>query len=196
MWLSTRFISSCAALALAVGSAIGDEDTPVDGKAFNGLRLGLNFIVTETGGKRQQHCNLVLQNVGESDLNVWLGFSLANGKSYHAAALRLLARSKGNKTRTLIYPSLTVAGRVDPFVLPLLAGSSYTLPCPFYKYVDSETGERIDLTSKDYWMSAELTGEAITKTNQDMQGLALMKFWEGKVRSNEVRFPSSEKAAQ
>jgi hypothetical protein len=195
--LVRRLVGGCSAVvcifALALGSTMGDEKTPVEGAAFKGLRLGLNFIVTESGGKRQRHCNLVLQNVGDTDLNVWLGFSLANGKSHHPSAVRLFARSKGHKTQTLIYPSLVVSERVDPFVLPLLAGSSYTMPCPFYAYVDSEAGERIDLTSKDYWISSELTGEAITKTNQDLQGLALMTFWEGKVRSNEVQLPFSKK---
>ncbi len=194
---STKAISGCVAvvclLVLALGPVKANEETPVEGKAVGGLRLRLEFPPAESGKKLQSQCNLVLENVGDSDLNVLLGISLANGKSYHPVAIRLFARSKGNKTRTLIYPQPRVAGRIDPFVLPLLAGSSYVLPCEFDKYADAETGAPIDLTSKDYQITAELHGEAVTKTNQDMQGLALTPYWQGKVRSNEVQLPFAKK---
>jgi hypothetical protein len=175
--------------ALTTGFATAHEAT-AGGKAVGGLRLVLDFSATKTGEKWQQHCNLVLQNVGGSDLNLCLGTSLSNGKTYFPTAIRLIAVSNGDKTRTFVYPSPPVAGRVDPFVVPLIAGSSYILPCPVDKYVDSETGDHIDLTLKNYWIFAELTGEAIAKTNQDLKGLTLMKFWEGKARSNKVWSPS------
>jgi hypothetical protein len=193
MWFVIKAICGCALgiwlLLLTTGFAMAHENT-AGGKPVSGLRLVLDFSATKTGEKWQQHCNLVLQNVGGSDLNLCLGSSLANGKTYYPVAVRLIAVSgNGDETRTLEYPSPPVAGRVDPFVVPLIAGSSYTLPCPIDKYVDSETGDHIDLTVKDYWISADLTGEAITETNQDLKGLTLMKFWEGKARSNKVWSP-------
>jgi hypothetical protein len=194
--LYIKVISSCAAvtwlLVLALGSATADEANRVDGKAVGGLRLRLELSAAEKGKKLQPHCNLILENVGDSDLNVKLGFSLANWEFHHPDAVRLFVRSKGNKTRTLIY-SINVAGGLDPFVVSLPAGSSYTLRCAFDKYADSETGERIDLLGEDYWITAELLGEAITRTNQDVQGLALMPCWQGKVRSNDVQLPFANK---
>jgi hypothetical protein len=195
MRLFTKAIGGCAAILwlfmLSPGFAMAHEN-PDRGEAVGGLRLMLEFATTETGQKQQRHCFLVLQNVGGIDLNLCLGSSLANGKTYYPAAVRLNEVSNGDKPRTLIYPSPPVAGRVDPFVVPLIAGSSYTLPCPVDKYVDSEIGDHIDLNLKDYWISAELTGKAITKTNQDLKGLTLMKFWEGKARSNKVWSPSNK----
>lgn len=194
MRISTKVFSSCAAvtwlLALPLGSARADEKTPVGGMPVGGLRLRVEPATIENGKTLQPQCNVVFENVGDSDLNVQLGFSLANGKSHHTKAVRFFARSKDNKTRTFIYAAIPgVAGRVDPFVVPLPAGSSYTLRCEFDKYADSETGERIDLVAKDYRIAAELIGEAITKTNQNVRGLTLIPCWEEKVRSKEVQLP-------
>jgi hypothetical protein len=182
-------------LVCAPVSPGADEKAPADAKAVGGLRLRLQLPAAARGEKVPPQCEVTLENVGDTDLNVKLGFSLANGKSHHPAALRLLVRGKGNKTRTLNYAALPgVVGRVDPFIVPLPAGSRYTLRCKFAKYADSETGDRIDLTAKDYWIAAELLGEAVTNTNLDVRGLALIPCWQGKVRSNEVRLPSARKA--
>lgn len=198
MCLSIKPICICAAIAwllvCVVGSMGADEKPPADVKAVGGLSIRLQLPAAEKGKKLPPQCEVVLENVGDSDLNVNLGYSLANGKSHHPTALRLLALSKGNKTRTLIY-SIRVAGRVDPFIVPLPAGSTYTLRIAFDKFTDSETGAPIDLTAKDYRITAELVGEAVAKEEgSDFQReLALMPFWQGKAVSNEVQLPFAKK---
>jgi hypothetical protein len=191
MPLSLKLICVCAAvawlLACVPGSRGGDEKAPVDGATVSGLRIRLQLSAAEKGNGLLPQCEVTLENVGDSDLNVKLGFSLANGKSHHPAALRLLAR-KGNEARTLVYAAIPgVAGRFDPFVVPLPARSSYTLRFAFDKYADLDTGDRIDL--KDYRIAAELIGEAVTEANHDLEGLALMPYWQGRVRSNEAHRP-------
>ncbi len=191
--LSIKPICLCAVVACVLGSVGADEKAPADGAAVGGLRIRLQLPAAEKGKALPPQCEVTLENVGDSDLNVRLGFSLANGKSHHPDALRLFARSKGDKTRTLHYAAISgVAGRVDPFVGPLPAGSSYTLRCVFNHYADSETGGRIDLTAKDYRITAELRGKAVTETNADVQGLALIPCWQGKARSNEILLPFSD----
>ena len=195
----TNPIRFCVALAwllvCSLGSLWADEEAPGDGKAVGGLCIRLQLPAAAKEKKPAQQCEVILDNVGKGDLNVKLGFSLANGKSHHPAALRLLAISKGNKTRTLNYRMVGVAGRVDPLVVPLPAGSSYTLRFDFDQFADSETGEPLDLTAEDYRLAAELVGEAVTKeqTNRDIEGLALMPFWQGTIRSSEVRCPLPKK---
>lgn len=188
---SKSIITSTAAacmLLCALGSMRTAEAVPADAKPVGGLRIRLQLPSPEKAKNLPPHCEVIIENVGDSDLNVNLGSSSANGKSHHPTALRLLVRGKGKKkTRALIY-SLRVAGRLDPFVVPLPAGSRYTLRIAFDKFADSETGERIDLTAKDYQIAVELVGEAVSKTNADTQGLALAPYWQGKVRSNDVQF--------
>jgi len=198
MSLLTKLIGVWAAVAWLLGGAVSSigahKQEPPDGQARDGLRIRLHLPAAEKGEKLPSFCMVTLENVGSNDLNVKLGFSLANGKSHHPDAIRLLARSAGNKTRTLTYVAVPgVAGRMDPFVLPLPAGSSYTLRCAFDKYLDLEAAERIDLSAKDYRLAAELIGEAITENNPDVKGLGLISCWEGKVRSNEVQLASPKR---
>jgi RNA polymerase sigma factor (sigma-70 family) len=172
-------------------SGVGEKgdrvrEAPAGGKAVGGLRLRLQLPPVEKGQTLPPHFEVVLENVGDRDLNVQLGYSLANGRSHHPAALQLQALSRGNKTRTLKYLQSGVAGRLDPLVVPLLAGSSYTLRCRFDRFADPDTAEPIDLTARDYRIAAELVGEPVLKANPDLRGLVLMPFWQGKVRSNEV----------
>ena len=194
MLLLTKSISTGAAVAwllvYVVSSLSADEVARVDMKAVGGLRIRLQLPAAESAKKFQSQCAVVLENVGASDLHVNLGLSLANGKSHHPTALRLFAHSKDNKTRMLIY-SIRVAGRVDPFIVPLPAESTYALRIAFDKFADSETGEPIDLTAKDYRITAELVGEPVAKDQgSDFQReLALMPFWQGKVGSNKVQLP-------
>jgi hypothetical protein len=201
MPLPTKSINICAAITWLIvctfGSTGAAEEAKAQGKAVDGLRIRLQLHPAEKDKKLSPQCEVTLENVGESDLNVKLGFSLANGKSHHPDALRLLARSKGKATRSLTYAAIPgVAGRLDPFVVPLPAGSSYTLRIAFDKYADSETGDRLDLTVTDYGIAAELVGEAVTETNPDVQGLALIPCWQGKARSNEIQLRAAKKGVE
>ncbi len=190
MLLLTKSISTCAALAcMLVGSLCADEHARFDVKDVDGLRIRLQLPAAESARKFPPRCELVLENVGASDLNVNLGLSLANGKFHHPTAIRLLALSKGKTTQTLIY-SIRVAGRVDPFIVPLPVGSTYALRIAFDKFADVETGEPLDLTAKDYRITAELVGEPVAKEQGSnfQRELALMRFWQGNASSNEVQF--------
>jgi hypothetical protein len=198
----TQLTGICAAVACSLVCASNprgaDEEGPAGGKAVGGLRIRLHPPAAQRVQKLPPWCEVVLENVGDGDLNVKLGYSLANGKSHHPAALRLLALRTGKKTRTLLYMKgrlAGVAGRLDPLVVPLPAGSRYTLRCAFDQFADAETGGPIDLPAEGYRIAAELVGQAVTKqeVNPDRQGLALMPFWEGKARSNEVQLPFADK---
>lgn len=158
------------------------------GEAVGGLRIQLQLAGKE-GGKSPSHCAVVMENVGDTDLNVNLGISLANGKSHHPVALRLMVIEREITTR-LSYGQPRMAGRLDPFVIPLPIGSRYTLRCPLDKFVLTEGGERFDFTAKDFRVEAELAGRPVTETNSDMQGLTLMQFWQGAVQSNQQAWSS------
>jgi RNA polymerase sigma-70 factor (ECF subfamily) len=166
------------------------EEALAEGKVVDGLCLKLQLHGPNKDKKLPAHGVVVLENVSGSDLNVNLGLSLANGKSYYPTALQLLVLSKGNNTRTLPYSSGLpgIAGRVDPFLVPLPAGSSYTLRCPLDKFIEERTFKRIDdLVAKEDRIAVEFVGQPVTRANSDMQGLTLMRFWQGTVRSNEVK---------
>ena len=117
-------------------------------------------------------------------MSIWV-FRWETTNPTHPVALRLLAIEGKNTTR-LIYAVPRVAGRLDPFVVPLPVGSSYTLLCPLDKFVVTEGGH-FDFTAKDYRFKAELVGQPVTKTRTDLQGFTLMQFWQRTVQSNEAK---------
>jgi hypothetical protein len=200
MLLPVKSIAFCTAVtSLLLGAIVApatEKDEPTDAKPVGGLRLRLQLPPGERGDKLPPQCEVALENVGKTDLNVKLGFSLANGKSHHPVALRLLVSGKENKPRTLRWAALPgVAGRVDPYIVPLPAGCRYSLRCRFEQYADSDTGQRIDLSAQNHRVAAELVGEAVTEANLDVQGLKLVRCWRGIVRSNEVRLPIAKKGS-
>jgi hypothetical protein len=189
--------TAIASFSLCVCAAAGDEQKALPaGKPVDGLQVRLHLPRAEKGEKPPRHFQVTIENAGDRDLNVKLGFSLNNGRSHYPGALKLNVHKAGEKPRTFDYTNHMggVAGRVDPFVVPLPAGASYTLRCSFDDFVDPHTLIPIDLKAKYKFIAAELVGEAITEdeVNLDTKGIALIPAWEGKARSNEVPLPSSE----
>jgi hypothetical protein len=70
-----------------------------------------------------------LRNLGARDLILNLGFTLSNGSKQYPSALVLMIIGPDRKARQfdLIGPP-GVAGRMDPLVLPLPVGSTFSLP--------------------------------------------------------------------
>ena len=140
MLLLTKSISTYAALAcMLVGSLCADEHARFDVKDVDGLRIRLQLPAAESARKFPLRCELVLENVGASDLNVNLGLSLANGKSHHPTAIRLLALSKGKTTQLLTPTTFSLihatdfADRYERQLVPLLR-AGYLVLCDRYVF--------------------------------------------------------------
>jgi RNA polymerase sigma-70 factor (ECF subfamily) len=157
------------------------------GDAQEGLRIGL---AVEESGAGQERLAVALENVGKDDLVINLGVMLANGRKQFPSALGLALTDAKGATRSLRRSPPFVAGRVDPFVVPLGVGCRYTLR---FAVADLTTdwGHALAgaaLAPGRYRAVAHFDGKAVTRdqTNQDTPGLALMPYWKGTVRSGEV----------
>ncbi len=175
---------------IAEKKSLSTEDTPVTrdaefGKPVHELRIKLQFDgkASESSAK---HCLVIIENVGETSLNVNLGVMLGNGKSHHPTSLRLVVHEGKNATR-LTYGQPRVAGRLDPFVVSLPKGSSYILRCALDNFVLADGGGRFDVTANSYEVEAELVGQPVTETSPDLSGLKLMHFWQGTAHSNAAK---------
>jgi hypothetical protein len=131
---------------------------------------------------------LALQNVSDHDLTLNLGVTMANGKVQLPDRVAIKFTDAQGKTRIFKfadkrYPA--VAGRVDDYVVPIRAGSSYTLVLKSDQFWCHETNEfSIVLSSGDNQLTAQYEGAGATALNADMAGVRLMNFWPGKVESN------------
>ncbi len=131
---------------------------------------------------------VVLHNAGADDLTLNLGLMLGNGRRQLPTAVRLALTGPDGKRRVLRRKAVAVAGRVDPFGVPLAAGCRYVLACDLGDYCH-DGGADLPLAPGRYRVSAEFAGEAPANT----AGLALMHYWTGAVASGEVRFLAPDK---
>jgi hypothetical protein len=162
---------------------------PAWGAPRNGLRLGL--YRAEAKGDGKVRLLAVLENVSREDLIVNLGLMLGNGKKQLPTAVRLVFTDAGGKERALRRKVGGVAGRVDPFGVPLAAGCRYTVACDLKDYLDEDAGE--PLPPGSYRARAEFVGKAPTINTT---GLALMTYWTGTVESNDFPITLPAKPAR
>jgi len=169
------------AIVIEEAAATGPAEQTLWGTPLNGLRLGL--CRTESKNDDKPRLLVALENVGAEPLVVNLGLMLANGKQQLPLAVRLIFTDADGKKHILRRNLPRIAGRVDPFVVPLPAGSRY--------YTTSDDlDEMIDrLAPGQFRVRAEFVGEAVTakQVNLDTTGLALMTYWTGTIQSAECQ---------
>ena len=184
--LSLGGFLACVNITLGAGG-----DTAKGGPPVGGLCLRLEVPASKDPKKPPDHFSIVVENVSDRDLNVRLGYSVNNCRSHHPDSLELIARADGEAARRLIYfdGRGAIGGRVDPFVVPLPAGASYTLRCPFKNFVDPSSLRPIDVKARDYRIAASLAGKPVTRNdvNLDTLGQTMIPCWQGTIHSNEVR---------
>lgn len=124
-----------------------------------------------------------LRNQGAKTLFLVIGTITANDKWLCPDRIELLmTRPDGKAYRSDsslgCNPSGGMAGRMDPFIIPLAAGASYSLPV--LNLQRAPAGR--------YSVKARYTGVPISSRscNLDMQGLALIHYWTGAVDSNTI----------
>jgi hypothetical protein len=87
-----------------------------------------------------------------------------------------------------------IAGRIDPFIVPLPKGAHMILPINLADYwIPEQKVFEIKLRPGRYFLSAEYRGEAVQIANLDMQAIKLMPFWLGRVNSSEISFAVPDK---
>lgn len=158
------------------------------GAATNGLQLSLTVLTT---GKRDDpEFEIALRNMGEQDVSLNLGIMLANGNVQLPDKIHLSLMDGSGRNRELHffdkrYPGS--AGRMDDYVVPLRAGSTYTLKLRLDQFWSPSPQEfRLKLKPGRYEISAQFQGDGAGTSNADMAGMKLMHFWEGNLQSNPV----------
>ena len=131
-----------------------------------------------------------LTNSGNVDLALNLGYMLFNGHEQFASAIHLSLRDAQNHTEMLdLKGPTTVAGRVDPLVVPLPRGARIILPIDLADYeISAQKISDIQLKPGRYFLSAEYRGERVEHTNLDMQSIRTLPYWVGQVDSSEISF--------
>jgi hypothetical protein len=155
--------------------------------------VGLTIHLAKVqGGPKAPRFRVDFQNTGRDDLMLNLGMMLANGSRQYPDAVTLTLTDAQGKSRRLdlIDPSF-VSGRIDPFVVPLPVGASFSIPVDLDKYSPANPADfDYKLRPGSYSLLARFNGKGVTQqqANLDMKGIALMPYWEGTATSNQLRF--------
>ena len=164
---------------------------PAWGVPRGGLRLGLSS--TKDKGDGAGRLMVVFDNVGTEDLVINLGIMLDNGKKQVPMAVGLIFTDAEGKKHIIRRNEPRVAGRVDPFVVPLPAGSRYSL-IPR----DDVDGMIDRLPPGRYRVRAEFVGEAVGEkdVSADSKGVAALTYWTGTIESDECAVTLPAKPAR
>jgi hypothetical protein len=187
--LSVALLASL--LSLAGSLSAGPQSDRVNRELKMNVRLDSN----EVGEPKVPKFRVELQNAGEDDLILNLGLTLANGrKQYPKDIILIITDSQGKARRFDLRGPAYVAGRMDPLIVPLPVGSTFSIAVDLDKYWAAASKEfEYKLKPGTYFLEAQLSGRGLTQqeANLDVKGLALMPYWTGSITSNRLRFEVS-----
>ena len=172
------------AVILSFAISVTQATLPLQSTGCGHAVDGVQICLTTSGLNLQ----LAFGNVGSKDVTLNLGLMMANGRIQLPDRIAMKFTDAQGKTRLFHfadkrYPG--VAGRLDDYVVPLRAGSTYTLQLTLNQFWCQETNEfSIPLLSGDNYLAAQFEGTGANDRNLDMPGVTLMNFWLGKVESN------------
>jgi hypothetical protein len=179
------FLGSLPILAVAGGStgrALWGADQP-DPAAPAGV-LALELIAATKG-----LVVVALENVGKTSIFLNLGI-IVGGGWLCPEQLRLVVTDGRGASRTLHYPLRTddgsivpaINGRVDDFVLPLMAGAKYAMTFPIGHFVDREIKSGVVAGDK---LQAVFEGKKPSHANVGSVAgfIPGLPFWTGRVES-------------
>jgi hypothetical protein len=159
------------------------QETKECGSAVDGLQLCLTGVAA--------NLQLSFTNVGDRDITLNLGIVLANGKMQSPTQVAIRFRDSQGRIRRFEFFDKRysgIGGRIDDYVVPLPAHSTYTLQFSLDQFWCQETKEfSIPLLAGDNYLTAEFAGTGANVKNGDMQGIKFMNFWRSKVESNTLR---------
>lgn len=175
-----------AVLPLSARRGVDPQAAPV-----NGIQL-LMFPEPEGKSSKTHRFKVEFRNIGQNDLILKLGIMLANGRrQYPTAVILNITDSQGIHRRFDLIGPPGVAGRIDPFVLPLPVGGTFSIPVDLDKYWASASKDfDYKLPPGAYWIEAQFMGKSVSEreANLDSKNVSLFPYWEGIVDSNELRF--------
>jgi len=133
-----------------------------------------------------------LENSGIQDLVLDLGMELANGREQYVDALKYTLTTPDGRVLHLesLGPAM-IAGRVDPLIVPLPSGASYSFLVDLDEcWAPKEKMFNLHFVPGSYTLGAEYTGRAVSgpEANLDVKGIALMRYWVGTVTATPITF--------
>lgn len=160
---------------------------PQYGDTVEGLRMNVSLDTSDPN--KGDGLQVTIQNTGEKDVLLSLGW-IVGYRAYVEEIFLELTTSDGKHPGVILTgvpPG--VAGRVDPLVIPLLAGASYDIRISAAHYYIPESSETLPsfITRRAGSLRMKFQGKAATSYVSSLQGPSMISFWLGTLFSNEIR---------
>lgn len=183
----------CSTAILSEGAIAGPFAQIAWGEELDGLRIGITQVhQLEQNDYDKPRFNIALQNIGKKDLVLNLGIMLANGKEQYSTAVTLIFTDPNGKSYEFhnnIGRHPGIAGRMDPFIVPLAVGGTYILRADFDNYWSvSAAGLPVPLPKGRYRAAAVFKDRAATFKQTGVYTQEL--YWNGTIKSKEIMFES------
>jgi hypothetical protein len=179
--LITCLLWVIAAFSLPAENIVTPVPTDVK-EAVPALTMSLQSLTPEQPGAFR----VVMENTGDKDLMLNLGKMFKNGKVMTPDAIQLILVDSKGESKELRFANFKhpgVAGRIDDFIVPLRAGSTYSLRLSLSDYCCLKTKEFQLAPTGDYRIHAILKAKDAHYVNLDTEGIKLMNFWTGTLTS-------------
>ena len=128
---------------------------------------------------------LTIQNIDNTPTAVVIGSVLGNDRKYLPRGLQFTLRRDGMADTEVDWfdPSVAgVAGRIDPWLVPLPAGTSYSIgvliPESLRHFFSTPAAVRVRLTT-----------QTVPTLNPDLEGLRFIHVWAGTLTSDWIPLP-------
>ena len=159
------------------------------GPVADGLRMSITRTPSSATATTAQF-RVAIENVGERDAVLNMGLMMANGQVLLPTALFLSITDSQKVGRELSFfsdrSSGRLSGKIDDYVVPLRPGATYTMAVDLSHYWAAATKQfPLRLSTGEHTVVARLVARGAQYSKGD---IALLKFWTGTVRSNELTF--------
>ena len=146
-------------------------------------------LVLECSQASELTFRFTVQNVSAAPTAAVIGTILGNDQKYLPDHLEMTVRRAGVSDTNLKYSvGGVVGGRLDPWLVALPAGASYSVAVPARYF---RLGTR--LAQEPFVVPAELqlrlTTREVGKPQNDLQGLSFIHVWVGTLTSDWIQFP-------
>lgn len=131
-----------------------------------------------------------MRNPNTEDLVLNLGLELSNGRKQYVNAIEYtLIAPDGRVLHLMPVEPASITGRVDPLIVPLPVGATFSFLVDLEKYgVPEEKIWKLHLVPGRYTLQVGYTGKAVSLANLDCKGIVLMPYWGGTVTATPVVF--------
>lgn len=193
-----------AAFFLTYAGHAGDAQTTSVEQSPDAVTIGLRMAIAPiepAPGFRAPSAQfrVTIENDGDRDLIVNLGYMFGNGQVMLPTSLDLILTDPSGRARELRYFSQPERsprmnpGKLDDYILALRSGSTYGFSLHLYEYWCPATKEfPLRLLKGQHRIQARLNAGVARMSKGD---LALLRFWRGTVQSTRVSFGVSDGGA-